>query len=210
MRKIDVKVRDAEHLSELQEQRAGTEELEDTNSHKRKGAKKASFGDRVAQAVAEATDGNGRPLEYDSTLLAVIGILDGVKEESNVAGWMRAGGLLNVVAPSPSRSSTLGPVKESSNEDGSDVEMASQPPSSPIRATPSSSLSPSLQPPDSPMSVEEKQEETGVPLEETSSPTPHHLWFDHPDAFRYWVQRGRKALDALGIPINHGIIGSMS
>ena len=36
------------------------------------------------------------PGEYDPTLLAVIGILDHLKHEDNVAGWMRAGGLLSV------------------------------------------------------------------------------------------------------------------
>jgi hypothetical protein len=31
---------------------------------------------------------------YDQTLLAVIGVLEAIKDESNVAGWIRAGGLL--------------------------------------------------------------------------------------------------------------------
>lgn len=31
--------------------------------------------------------------EYDETLLAIIGILDTIKMEDNVAGWIRAGGL---------------------------------------------------------------------------------------------------------------------
>ncbi|KAH9475518.1 putative FCP1 homology domain-containing protein [Psilocybe cubensis] len=34
--------------------------------------------------------------KFDQTLLAVIGILDRVKWEDNVAGWMRSGGLVNV------------------------------------------------------------------------------------------------------------------
>ena len=33
---------------------------------------------------------------YDETLLAVIGVLDAVKHQDNVAGWMRHGGLLSV------------------------------------------------------------------------------------------------------------------
>ena len=33
---------------------------------------------------------------YDELLLAVIGILDGLKYEGNVAGWMRSGGLIDV------------------------------------------------------------------------------------------------------------------
>jgi len=35
---------------------------------------------------------------YDETLLAVIGILDTLKHEGNVAGWMKSGGLIHVVA----------------------------------------------------------------------------------------------------------------
>lgn len=34
--------------------------------------------------------------KYDELLLAVIGILDGLKHEGNVAGWMRSGGLVHV------------------------------------------------------------------------------------------------------------------
>ena len=34
---------------------------------------------------------------YDELLLAVIGILDGLKHEGNVAGWMRSGGLTHIV-----------------------------------------------------------------------------------------------------------------
>ena len=33
---------------------------------------------------------------YDETLLAVIGVLDALKHEGNVAGWIRSGGLVNV------------------------------------------------------------------------------------------------------------------
>ena len=36
------------------------------------------------------------PPAYDETLLAVIGVLDAVKHQDNVAGWMRHGGLLKV------------------------------------------------------------------------------------------------------------------
>lgn len=45
--------------------------------------------------------------EYESTLLAVIGILDTLKYESNVAGWIRAGGLWGAKALAP-RAETTG------------------------------------------------------------------------------------------------------
>ena len=33
---------------------------------------------------------------FDELLLAVIGVLDALKHEGNVAGWMRSGGLVNI------------------------------------------------------------------------------------------------------------------
>ncbi|OCB88877.1 hypothetical protein A7U60_g3972 [Sanghuangporus baumii] len=39
--------------------------------------------------------------QYDSALLAIIGILDAIKQESNVAGWIRAGGLWAGKMPPP-------------------------------------------------------------------------------------------------------------
>ena len=196
MRRNDVKVRDAERLREMQEERTEDMEEDEENSRKRKGAKKASkFADRVAQAAAEATGEDGRPLGYDGTLLAVIGILDGVKEESNVSGWMRAGGLLNLTSSS-SRSSTPGPMKKRrpSSDSESSSSSTQPPPSSPV----SEESCP-------PSSEGEQQEATGIPLD-----TPHHLWFDHPEAFVYWVRRGRKALETLEIPVEHGIVGSLA
>jgi hypothetical protein len=39
------------------------------------------------------TTANFRPSPYDETLLAVIGVLDHIRQESNVAGWIRSRGL---------------------------------------------------------------------------------------------------------------------
>jgi hypothetical protein len=39
------------------------------------------------------TTANFRPSPYDETLLAVIGVLDYIRQESNVAGWIRSRGL---------------------------------------------------------------------------------------------------------------------
>jgi len=44
-----------------------------------------------AEAIIEAEPIFGEV--YDETLLAVIGVLDEIKQQSNVAGWIRAGGL---------------------------------------------------------------------------------------------------------------------
>jgi hypothetical protein len=51
---------------------------------------------RPALVDSEYSEGDE---QYDQTLLAVIGILDTLKLESNVASWMRAGGLWKSSAP---------------------------------------------------------------------------------------------------------------
>ena len=103
-------------------------------------------------------------MRYDETLLAVVGVLDRIKHESNVAGWMRSGGLLHVAHPpttddrvgeiskaekhpAPSRgespSEEPSPSKKRRIEnkpDDSDAELEIQPPppSSPLPNIPSS------------------------------------------------------------------------
>jgi hypothetical protein len=150
--------------------------------------------------------GNGVEEEesYDELLLAVIGILDALKHEGNVAGWMRGGGLVRVV--------------------GGDQETL---PPNPRRF----SLSPSLF--HLPYKTLLDQETTGVPLftfdelassttptgnnmNSASTPTPtpvipqsqYHplLWYERPCVLSHWVQRGRKALAELGIDIIHGVV----
>lgn len=46
------------------------------------------------------------PLRYDETLLAVVGVLDRIKHEGNVAGWMRSGGLLTTALPTDAPAAT--------------------------------------------------------------------------------------------------------
>jgi hypothetical protein len=188
-------------------------------------------------------------MRYDETLLAVIGVLDQIKNESNVAGWMRSGGLLHAARPpmqfsvnertesrkaekrpalsrdeSPSAEGT--PAKKRRihhKRDDSDAELEIQPPPS------SSSLSfiqPSSQfyetnvmphAEDKPLQEEDKTEQksTGVPL---SAPPPNSssgiaaadvgptdLWYQNPTVLNYWVDRGRQALEKLGIEIESGI-----
>lgn len=63
-------------LKRLQKKEAG--KLKRTEEHAK----------RISATVGEQ--------KYDQTLLAVIGILDRVKWEDNIAGWMKAGSLINV------------------------------------------------------------------------------------------------------------------
>ncbi|RXW19610.1 hypothetical protein EST38_g6239 [Candolleomyces aberdarensis] len=201
IRKHDLKVKEGESVQELQDRL----HEEDSSSTKRKRSEKKvkQLAERIAKATADAVGDDGKPLEYDQTLLAIVGVLDAVKHEDNIAGWMRSGGLVDVDgAYGRSRSETPGP----SRKRGRPSDEVVPPPlpdsdalSSPPRPPPSS-----LPPPLS--DVEQLEEETGIPLED-KSPPPHSLWFEHPDAFQYWVKRGRTALDELGIEVYHGISG---
>ncbi|PPQ95423.1 hypothetical protein CVT26_008443 [Gymnopilus dilepis] len=220
------------------------------------------------------------PGEYDPTLLAVIGILDHLKHEDNVAGWMRAGGLLSVPGVSPTSSAAAatstdgGAAAGATSEAGHTVSAADgrTPPameeqgrekrrrvsleeqvSTTITATSSDSgmgeqtdvpatdvkmepeVKATIESPNTPPSstsastttpqqeLELEQATTGVPTSDSSppstsrkaedkaaspsdaQPSPAPLWFDHPEVFRFWAQRGREALGRLGIEGTSGI-----
>ncbi|KAH6903985.1 phosphoprotein phosphatase, partial [Coprinopsis sp. MPI-PUGE-AT-0042] len=75
---------------------AGKEGDEEGKARRRKEKKEKKRAEKFAALTEQdlhPVDSNGRPLEYDQTLLAVIGVLDAIKEEDNVAGWTRSGGL---------------------------------------------------------------------------------------------------------------------
>ncbi|KAI3609305.1 phosphoprotein phosphatase [Moniliophthora roreri] len=65
------------------------------------------------EAGGEGEEKN-EPPTYDHTLLALIGILDALKNEDNISGWMRAGGLFSLLATATSTSTTNEPVPLSS------------------------------------------------------------------------------------------------
>jgi hypothetical protein len=161
-------------------------------------------------------------MKYDETLLAVVGVLDHIKYEGSVAGWMRHGGLLNVeLAEDASRLSDnpygSPPKKRRLNKTDS-FHGTGHTPSSPSTLPPSSSQnlppSPSDQPssPPPPHRVEERDEQaqTGVPLlfSDTSmdGPPPPSLWFERPAVMSYWADRGRRALQALDITAESGVM----
>jgi hypothetical protein len=69
------------------------------------------------QLEEEGKDEIGRRVEeesYDVMLLAVIGILDELKDEGNVVGWMRSGALIHVVGDQET-------ILESNTVDGSAI-----------------------------------------------------------------------------------------
>lgn len=120
--------------------------------------------------------------EYDETLLAVIGVLDEVKEQSNVASWIRAGGLWGPMDLRPPQSKSASSSSVPGTEGiytGNDA--------SPFQ--------------------DQAQNEDLTLAATAASDTQKSMWFDYEPTFTYWVRRGRGALDKLGINIVHGFIG---
>ncbi|KAF9443974.1 hypothetical protein P691DRAFT_371419 [Macrolepiota fuliginosa MF-IS2] len=62
---------------------------------KRKEKKENKKKERIEQQLKKLAEQNENPTwVYDETLLAVVGVLDAVKRESNVAAWIRSGSLI--------------------------------------------------------------------------------------------------------------------
>jgi len=118
---------------------------------------------------------------YDETLLAIIGVLDEVKEQSNVAGWIRAGGLWGPSDLRPPQYRYL---------------LSSSAPTAEVNASGNDAAHSILSP--------DQNQNHDLSLSETASQV---IWFDHEPTFVYWVRRGRKVLHELGIEVVHGIVG---
>jgi hypothetical protein len=152
------------------------------NSKKTKRSKKAKKGQKEA-AQASRVDGEARirdPVEaggYDRTLLAVVGVLDAIKGESNVASWIRAGGLWAVGKPEEgvdscaSSDEGVGPAKKKRRVSG-EVAVAVS--------------------------------DAGNDATE-NAPTPTKMWFEDEATLKYWTTRGLRALDELGIEPERGL-----
>ncbi|KAG8215876.1 hypothetical protein J3R82DRAFT_7841 [Butyriboletus roseoflavus] len=121
---------------------------------------------------------------YDATLLAVIGILDAVKLQNNVAGWIRKGGLW----AAQERREGLGTldVKHHSVVKAEDGKTASN-------------------------TVVPTGNDTSSTSDPIMTPEQAHaqrkMWFDDSSVVTYWVARGRRTLMELGIQVVHGVTG---
>lgn len=152
-------------------------------------------------------------IEYDETLLAVIGILDEAKHQSNIASWVKANGFWG---PYPHKAlvnlSTDALTHDRFRNGDEDIAVLSDSGSvSSGRHGDRKKKRGDAIADASEASVVDRPEDGGSTYPETNerenqtnaSETP--LWFDHPLAVQHWVDRGRKALQALGIPIEHGL-----
>lgn len=163
---------------------------------------------------------------YDETLIAVIGVLDEVKVQTNVAAWIREGGLWAASASTPEldqpNEGTRGPSpsfvpdtilpEDGNTTDGSDLSVDG------TRATGKrlrKRNSPNGGVEDKPLAgndaissaVSPIADKTSVPggEEQSTGSPPSIMWFDDPSTFQYWISRGKRALEELGIVLEHGI-----
>lgn len=120
---------------------------------------------------------------YDNTLLAVIGILEALKSQSNVSSWIRTGGLFglpNVISEDN--------LEHASAEDS--IPSSSQPDAPPASSSPLLTDAAELGPED----------------EEVSQPKPLvKMWFEEDATVEFWAKRGLEALLDLEVPLIHGV-----
>jgi len=165
-----------------------------------------------AQETEEAQlDALRDKMVYDETLLALIGILDHIKYEGNVAGWMRSGGLLRVdvseeitltakrtgsppTTPSPKRRRMNDNLKLAIGDDNV------SPPSSPPLLSPQDVKSSSPGQQSSPL-----QALMSGPLAESDESSSPASWFERPAVMRFWANQGRRALKELTIEAVSGV-----
>ncbi|EJD52610.1 hypothetical protein AURDEDRAFT_142524 [Auricularia subglabra TFB-10046 SS5] len=107
---------------------------------------------RRAEAAERAVlDENGEPRGHEDMLLAVIGVLDHIRHETNVANWIKNGGLWAVGPPGHAAAATPQPASAPSALPDTDEIVSPQPDS--IASTPRQS-SPAPLPPSSSQIIE--------------------------------------------------------
>ncbi|KAF8324236.1 hypothetical protein F5887DRAFT_903225, partial [Amanita rubescens] len=166
--------------------------------HKKKLAR-AREQKRMASSVAndEGQTANGTEgityhwwQEFDCTLLAVVGVLDAVKWESNIGAWVRQGGLWGSEAKNVEVSKNTKHLVPQSAET---AESADIPCESSVETEGKNNDLNSQGP------VGNREEVTGDVLMRRG------LWFDDELTKAYWVARGVKALQELDIEVDAGI-----
>ncbi|KAJ8473032.1 hypothetical protein ONZ51_g8120 [Trametes cubensis] len=232
----DESVPDAELDAPLDEGAASSAEMSKKRKRKEKKLQKRA-------ALLEKFEAGGKPdVSYDETLLAVIGVLDEIKTQANVAAWIRSGGLWgpygpNVVHSPKSQaeddstadlsSTPLEPEEKEVQSDDSDLSVKDVP----------SSERDSQPGPDAAAGRDSKrrrkrkrqrmrksdavaQGAEGIELTDVGNdretamlvagsaqetPIPQKMWFEDERVLGHWAARGRRALEEMGIPVEHGI-----
>lgn len=146
---------------------------------------------------------------YDETLLAVIGILDHIRCESNVAGWMRSGGLRSYSDGISSAEKGKGKEKDEGIEQEGEEHIQTKRARLSVETNEDNGVS--LPPPPSHPAVpspEIPSELTSppvIPCEATSSTDGASQWYEDKLTMSCWVTRGIQALDKLGVELVSGV-----
>ena len=213
MRGSDVAVRDAEVLAARAQQSTstststsseGADENEDpTTAKKRKRKerkqektekKRAEKKSWKAREQVRVAGGGG---EYDEMLLAVVGILEEVKVQGNVSGWMRRGGLM--LGQEQEQEEGEGEVDDNSSAKKRRVSLdGDEGQDSPGTTEESRRL---LENDVTPSAV------TGIPMNK-SEMDETSIWFEDQELVEWWADKGRVALDGLGIEVISGVAGT--
>ncbi|OSC96995.1 hypothetical protein PYCCODRAFT_1481601 [Trametes coccinea BRFM310] len=203
-------------------------------------------------ALLEQLEAGGKPdVSYDETLLAVIGVLDEIKSQANVAAWIRSGGLWGPFGPpvvrnpeakseadakeddTPPKDSTLSTFTveaeaPAANSDGSDLSVKDTPAAEQDAQADSNDTGKTKQRRRKRQRMRDSStgeqvsnvveladvgndEETAaaeppiVGAQAESIEAPQKMWFEDEAVVEFWAARGRKALEELGIPVEHGI-----
>lgn len=158
---------------------------------------------RVEQSIipSERAQISSRPFEtYDPTLLAVIGILDEIKKQSSVAGWIRRSGLWDVVAAAPGEI-TPAPDASAVKELAPPTDRAAKRLAKKERKQAEKSARNATK-----ASISPHKEVIQTGDDESGAGGPDaRMWFSDDNTFSCWVGRGRSALERLGIEVIHGV-----
>lgn len=146
---------------------------------------------RKSKKTQPEVNSEGLLVKYDETLLAIIGILDEMRIQSNVSAWVKNGGLWGPFLPEATIiAPAAGEESEGSTDGGGGKEEKRQ-----KRET---------------VAVIEPEQGTGndaaaTPTEQPQTEPTAPMWFDNPSTMDHWILRGRNALETLGIPLVHGV-----
>ena len=158
-----------------------------------------SVSEAPGMALADTPQSAEEP--FDVTLLAVVGILDEVKHQSNVAAWIRAGGLWGSEADAGRPGTPLDLSKKEGKKRCAKENYPGDEALGNLEISGDGAGNEGLSVGSDACTTSEPAVTATVSEESLSS-----IWFNDPTTVSYWVARGRKALRELGIEADHGVI----
>ncbi|KIM53305.1 hypothetical protein SCLCIDRAFT_139237 [Scleroderma citrinum Foug A] len=158
-----------------------------------------SVSEAPGMALADTPQSAEEP--FDVTLLAVVGILDEVKHQSNVAAWIRAGGLWGSEGDAGRPGTPLDLSKKEGKKRRAKENYPGDEALGNLEISGDGAGNEGLSVGSDACTTSEPAVTATVSEESLSS-----IWFNDPTTVSYWVARGRKALRELGIEADHGVI----